>query len=565
MAPRIPFYARSTQTVRLLDLLTSLRDGNLRVPRFERGFKWSDRRRVDLLDSVYREYPIGAILVWRAARTKLATLPGIADLPVDADPDGSTDYLLDGLQRLTTIFGALGGALYQERREVNAGHRNLLDSTNPSDARWRVAGARIPWEIVFDIDSLTFSQIPADGAVPPRTVPLSILLDSFQLQEFRRAADFDKDRVVARRIDELQAKIRDYMVPVIPLLHEKLEDAIESFRRLNRQGTRMQEADLLRALSWTPSFDLSQRLSPIRKRVEALGWGSLSEDVLVDVCKLEVGLAPYSYAPEKFGRLVRETPGLFEQVEERVVNAIGFLGDECGVRGVATLPYGFQLVLLAQALPLDRAARDAVGSRARDWFWKTTWTHYFASQRRISQALKNLKALLRGEAVARLLDDDAVEAAGRFDPRRARDKALSLLLARRLPEADQMLTRLAQSKMAVLQPLVPELRLRDLAAGNVVAADPHELAALREQLQARSTNVDAPLRRAHFITEDALERLWTGDVLGFARARLQRIRRAERMEVEGLGLRYVELSPDRDGEVDGDGPLFARDDDPEEP
>lgn len=344
----------------------------------------------------------------------------------------------------------------------------------------------------------------------------------------------------------------------IPLLHPELRDAIESFRRLNTRGTRMQEADLLRALSWSDDFDLSLRLAPVRQKLAEIGWEEVEEDSLVDLCKLEVGLAPYSYAPERFGELVRKDATVFRRVEEKMLRAVVFLRDRCGVDGLPALPYAFQLVLLAHTLPADVMDDRTVSSRATEWFWKTTWTHYFASQRRISQAVKNLQAWLRGSNVPRLLDDDAVEAAGRFDFRRARDKALALLLLRRGGDTRERATKLGREGKRFVHPLVPDHRSRRTAAGNVVIASEDEIASLRARLLGATGPRDPALLDQHAIDEAAHERLIAGDGEGFVRARLEHLRRLERAAVESLGLRYVVVDlPEQPG---NDGPLFDRGD-----
>lgn len=566
MDSRVPFYARSTQAIKVIDLLASLRDGMLRVPRFERGFVWRDTQRIALLDSIYRGYPIGALLVWRTTGKTLAVSERVGDLAVHVprglsgdDKGSSADYLLDGLQRMTTLYAALAPALLATR-EGEATAEQLPRTRREGDAEiWEVSPGRTEWEIVFYPGSETFTKIPPDGRVPVGGVPLSVLLDTFLLQEFRRVSRIDTDRRIARRIDDLQARLRDYQVPVIPLLHPELRDAIESFRRLNTRGTRMQEADLLRALSWSDEFDLSLRLAPVRQKLAEVGWGEIEEDSLVDLCKLEVGLAPYSYAPERFGELVRKDVTVFNRVEEKILRAVGFLRDRCGVGGLLALPYAFQLVLLAHSLPPDVSDDEAVSARATEWFWKTTWTHYFASQRRISQAVKNLQAWLRGSSVPRLLDDDAVEAAGRFDFRRARDKALALLLLRRGGNTQERASRLGREGKKFLHPLVPDNRSRRMAAGNIVVAREDEIAALRARLLGVTGSRDPELLERHAIDATAHERLIAGDSEGFVRARLEHLRRLERAEVESLGLRYVVVDlPDEPG---NDGPLFERGDD----
>jgi uncharacterized protein with ParB-like and HNH nuclease domain len=46
------------------DLVAMIEKGELRLPEMQRGYVWRGTRVRDLLDSLYRGYPSGNILVW---------------------------------------------------------------------------------------------------------------------------------------------------------------------------------------------------------------------------------------------------------------------------------------------------------------------------------------------------------------------------------------------------------------------------------------------------------------------------------------------------------------------
>lgn len=88
-------------------LAARVRDGRIRLPRFQREFVWSRAQVLDLLDSIARNYPIGSLLLWQSPLS-LASEHSIAGLAVGSYLGGeNTSYLLDGCQRLSTICGAL--------------------------------------------------------------------------------------------------------------------------------------------------------------------------------------------------------------------------------------------------------------------------------------------------------------------------------------------------------------------------------------------------------------------------------------------------------------------------
>lgn len=45
----------------LAALMMKMREGQIRVPRFQRDFVWERNKIQELLDSIYKEYPIGTI------------------------------------------------------------------------------------------------------------------------------------------------------------------------------------------------------------------------------------------------------------------------------------------------------------------------------------------------------------------------------------------------------------------------------------------------------------------------------------------------------------------------
>ena len=80
--------------------------GDIKLPKFQRPFVWNKEDILKLLDSVYKGYPIGSILLW-LTNQKLANERRIGDLEIgDRSEEYPTNYLLDGQQRLSSLCGA---------------------------------------------------------------------------------------------------------------------------------------------------------------------------------------------------------------------------------------------------------------------------------------------------------------------------------------------------------------------------------------------------------------------------------------------------------------------------
>jgi hypothetical protein len=90
----------------LEEILGEMAEGRLRVPRFQRPFVWRPDQMIDLFDSIERGYPVGLLLVWDTAE-RVESLDRIADMRIPPPPGTPVSYLLDGHQRLTTLYGCL--------------------------------------------------------------------------------------------------------------------------------------------------------------------------------------------------------------------------------------------------------------------------------------------------------------------------------------------------------------------------------------------------------------------------------------------------------------------------
>ncbi len=88
------------------ELVGMIERGELRLPEMQRRYVWRSTRVRDLLDSLYRGYPSGAILLWEA--DEAVPLQEFA-IKQQGNPYQSTRLLLDGQQRLTSLSAVIRG------------------------------------------------------------------------------------------------------------------------------------------------------------------------------------------------------------------------------------------------------------------------------------------------------------------------------------------------------------------------------------------------------------------------------------------------------------------------
>lgn len=94
------------------ELVGMIDRGELRLPEMQRRYVWRSTRVRDLLDSLYRGYPSGAILLWET--DEAVPLQEFA-VTQQHNPYQSTRLLLDGQQRLTSLSAVIQGKQVEVR------------------------------------------------------------------------------------------------------------------------------------------------------------------------------------------------------------------------------------------------------------------------------------------------------------------------------------------------------------------------------------------------------------------------------------------------------------------
>jgi len=89
--------------MKIATILDQIDLGTIALPHFQRGFVWNRDQVKGLINSLYRRFPIGSLLIWV---TPSEGAPARGDGPI---APGVVNLLLDGQQRITTLYGIIRG------------------------------------------------------------------------------------------------------------------------------------------------------------------------------------------------------------------------------------------------------------------------------------------------------------------------------------------------------------------------------------------------------------------------------------------------------------------------
>ena len=79
--------------------------GDIGLPDIQRPFVWKNNKVRDLLDSIYRGYPVGYLLFWQNVNVEQIG----RTVGVDAKQKPARLLIVDGQQRLTCLYAVIKG------------------------------------------------------------------------------------------------------------------------------------------------------------------------------------------------------------------------------------------------------------------------------------------------------------------------------------------------------------------------------------------------------------------------------------------------------------------------
>lgn len=342
---------------KIIDKITS---GEIRIPSFQRGFVWEEDDVAFFMDSLFKGYPIGAILLWRTKERLLNERNlGHFSLP-DPTKDYPVDYVLDGQQRLTSIFSVFQTELIPK------------DDPNWKDIYYLIGNSKNSQELQFI--PLTMEEVDYKKHFPIKTL--------FDSVKYRRATEILEDEEKAE-IDKLQETFKEITIPVQLMETDDKSSVAIVFERINRAGVPLESFQLLTAWSWSTDFDLQEKLDELSSELSGCGFNGLAEDQDL-LMKCFTGYILGSTSPsammELSGEEIRDN---YDKIKNGLKSAIDFLQKELHLYSLSYVPYPAMIVSLVKFFGTDKAGGQLYNDKQRKqlikWFWKSCFSRRYSS------------------------------------------------------------------------------------------------------------------------------------------------------------------------------------------
>ena len=203
-------------------LLAWIKSGEIAIPEIQRPFVWNSSKVRDLMDSLYKGYPVGYIITWKNQDIRLK----------DGTLSNGKKILIDGQQRITALTAAVVGQLVLNKDYKEVQIKIAYNPTAKGD------------ESFFEVCNTAIERDPLwVNDISP------ILNGQMSISQARKAymalnQDADED-FIENKLEELKA-IKNCQIGIIELdASLDIDTVTEIFIRINQKGVVLSNADFV--------------------------------------------------------------------------------------------------------------------------------------------------------------------------------------------------------------------------------------------------------------------------------------------------------------------------------
>lgn len=214
-------------------LLSALQLGAIALPDIQRPFVWPNTKVRDLLDSMYRGFPVGYFLFWENAHIDRTRQVGTEVKSYN----NAARLIIDGQQRLTSLYAVFCN---QKVLDNNYKERKIEIAFRPRDCQFEVCNAAIIRDPEF---------IPNISLLWESGTTAFSFINQF-LSNLKKNIDISSDQevAIAKNIERL-IELKSYPFTALEIAANVDEEQVSDiFVRINSEGVKLNQADFILTL-----------------------------------------------------------------------------------------------------------------------------------------------------------------------------------------------------------------------------------------------------------------------------------------------------------------------------
>lgn len=324
--------------IKVFELVKRFDSGEIRLPLMQRDYVWKPKKVVRLLDSLYRNWPIGSFYVWQTHDSHPSKARYGGAIPT-RKLDGFCGFLLDGQQRLTSLSLAL-----QSEAEGELQHRAFFDVVNEQ----------------FFLGNMKRSITKRVEADDPTLIPLSDLValsqdPSEHLPAIESAIQALRDKAMLGKNNKHEGSYRQRLHKLANMLNRNAlceeftddheEDAFELFSRLNKGGTSLSTGDVEAArLASAATKKIVEPMRQVVAEKEMKGLGINFVFLVRCLVTVHRGNCRFTELPRNWAADTGEVEQSWKSTERALRAAVAFVRKEMGWTSRRWLPSTMALI-----------------------------------------------------------------------------------------------------------------------------------------------------------------------------------------------------------------------------
>ena len=361
-------------------ILSQVDLGSYAMPVFQRGYVWNRDQVKKLMNSLYNGYPIGQLLVWNTmTNNELARGEG-------ALTPGNVNLILDGQQRITTLYGVIKGKAPTFFEGNENAFKNLYFNVENESFEFYMAG-----KMKGDHSWINVTQLMQQGA--------SSFLQSKLNEEPENVQFWLNHMAVLNRLDSI--KNTDIHIQTVSGEDKTIDVVVEIFNNVNSGGTKLSKGDLTLAKICAEWPDAREQLKAILEKLKNAGYTFTTEWLLRCITVYLTG-QPYfnalSQVPfEKIKKAIPET-------EKVIGTCLDYIGSRLGLDHDRVLGGVFGIVTMIGYIQYSggKLANNKEWDKLLYWYIHAfLWGRYASSTE--SNLAQDLNTIKRGDGIDGLI------------------------------------------------------------------------------------------------------------------------------------------------------------------
>ena len=413
-------------SVKYTDLLSEIETGQVKIPQFQRKFVWSIKDSAKLLDSIIKGYPIGTFIYWRT-NERLRSVRNLGNIVLPEPKHGEfVNYVLDGQQRLTSLYAALKGVTIGE------------DDGKTSDYS----------EIYINLWAEQEEDIVTTEIEKCGTEKIIKLTD---LMKGGYAIFKNYPEELHEKLDHYKNVLSGYTFSVINLKNAQIDVATEVFTRLNVGGKSLSLFEIMVAKTYhifekkndlenkEEIFDLSVKYEELSAELSASHYDTIPSATILQVISILLEKDCTRKTILKLDKMA------FINIWDEAVNCIKSSIDFFRSYGIVVgriLPYNALLVPFSYFYYQHKNNPSGImKKRLEDFFWRASLGFRYSSgvEGKLVQDIAKIDKIIGNELPkyewAVIVNKEFVEANGWFSTGKSFTKAILCLYAKQKPKS----------------------------------------------------------------------------------------------------------------------------------